>query len=47
MPIGPIVELRKKSDLLYNEYIVYNEHQSRMRYLVQVGFEFHRGRGKK
>lgn len=49
LPLGPIVAdpKRKKSDLLYNEYIVYDEAQSVMRYLVRVRFEFATGRGRK
>jgi hypothetical protein len=29
-----------KSDLLYNEYIVYNEAQIRMKYLIMVEFDY-------
>lgn len=31
-----------QGDLLYNEYIVYNVDQIRMRYVVQVNFNFKR-----
>lgn len=41
IPVGPIVEYEKKiinktRYLGYNEYIVYNENQVRIRYLVQL-----------
>jgi poly [ADP-ribose] polymerase len=42
VPMGPpkLNRTIKKSDLLYNEYIVYDPDQVLMRYLVQVRFEF-------
>ena len=40
-PLGPVTEIKtKKSELLYNEFIVYKEEQSVMRYLVKVRFDF-------
>ena len=42
VPCGPAVEARLPStpSLLYNEYIVYNVGQVRLRYLLQVKFKF-------
>ncbi|TPX56602.1 hypothetical protein PhCBS80983_g04451 [Powellomyces hirtus] len=45
VPIGPPVEQpvpdkKRKTELLYNEYIVYDPRQVVLRYLVQVEFEF-------
>ncbi|TYK18137.1 poly [Cucumis melo var. makuwa] len=41
VPLGkPIKSQRGKGALLYNEYIVYNVDQIRMRYLLQVNFHF-------
>ncbi|KAK7277759.1 hypothetical protein RJT34_22776 [Clitoria ternatea] len=41
VPLGkPKKNLRIKGDLLYNEYIVYNVEQIRMRYIVHVNFNF-------
>lgn len=42
VPIGPPTKNSslKKSELLYNEYVVYNPKQVCIRYLVQVKFEF-------
>jgi len=34
----------KKSELLYNEYIVYNVNQVKLRYLIQVAFKYKRGK---
>ncbi|KAJ3185854.1 Poly [ADP-ribose] polymerase 1 [Gaertneriomyces sp. JEL0708] len=49
VPMGPPTEQSlpgktRKSDLLYNEYIVYNTHQARIRYLVEVKFKFKHSR---
>ncbi|KAG4917294.1 hypothetical protein JHK87_054851 [Glycine soja] len=41
VPLGkPKTESGKKGDLLYNEYIVYNVEQIRMRYIVHLNFNF-------
>ncbi|KAM2672611.1 hypothetical protein EV1_008278 [Malus domestica] len=42
VPLGKPKEntSRPKGSLLYNEYIVYNVEQIRMRYVVQVNFNF-------
>lgn len=41
VPLGkPKEQLSSKGHLLYNEYIVYNVDQIRMRYVVQVNFKF-------
>lgn len=42
VPCGRLINNKeaKNAVLLYNEYIIYNEHQARMRYLVEVEFEF-------
>ncbi|XP_044492193.1 poly [ADP-ribose] polymerase 2 isoform X2 [Mangifera indica] len=41
VPMGkPKEQLRSKGHLLYNEYIVYNVDQIRMRYVVQVNFKY-------
>ncbi|XP_061339223.1 poly [ADP-ribose] polymerase 2-like [Gastrolobium bilobum] len=41
VPLGkPKKKLGLKGDLLYNEYIVYNVEQIRMRYIVHVNFNF-------
>ncbi|KAK7392301.1 hypothetical protein VNO78_20735 [Psophocarpus tetragonolobus] len=41
VPMGkPKKKSGKKGDLLYNEYIVYNVEQIRMRYIVHVNFNF-------
>ncbi|KAF7121192.1 hypothetical protein RHSIM_Rhsim13G0009500 [Rhododendron simsii] len=43
VPLGkPKEQVGPKGALLYNEYIVYNVDQIRMRYLVQVDFNFRR-----
>ncbi|KAL7172119.1 hypothetical protein ACSBR2_031754 [Camellia fascicularis] len=43
VPLGkPKEQLSSKGALLYNEYIVYNVDQIRMRYVVQVNFDFKR-----
>ncbi|KAG5514214.1 hypothetical protein RHGRI_035572 [Rhododendron griersonianum] len=43
VPLGkPKEQVGTKGALLYNEYIVYNVDQIRMRYLVQVDFNFRR-----
>ncbi|XP_057963916.1 poly [ADP-ribose] polymerase 2 [Malania oleifera] len=43
VPLGkPKEQLGSKGSLLYNEYIVYNVDQIRMRYVVQVTFNFKR-----
>lgn len=43
VPLGkPKEQLSSKGALLYNEYIVYNVDQLRMRYVVQVNFDFKR-----
>ncbi|KAH7837095.1 hypothetical protein Vadar_009426 [Vaccinium darrowii] len=43
VPLGkPKEQVGPKGALLYNEYIVYNVDQIRMRYLVQVDFNFQR-----
>ncbi|RVW54624.1 Poly [ADP-ribose] polymerase 2-A [Vitis vinifera] len=43
VPLGkPKLRSDPKGDLLYNEYIVYNVDQIRMRYVVQVTFNFKR-----
>ena len=40
-PIGqPVTSADIKSDLLYNEYIVYDTAQIKQRYLVWVDFRF-------
>ncbi|KAJ0113104.1 hypothetical protein Patl1_00987 [Pistacia atlantica] len=41
VPLGkPKEQLSSKGQLLYNEYIVYNVDQIRMRYVVQVNFKY-------
>jgi len=43
VPLGPATvdeKLRKKSDLIYNEYIVYDTKQIRFRYLAEMKFKF-------
>lgn len=41
VPLGhPKKQLTAKASLLYNEYIAYNVDQIRMRYVVQVNFNF-------
>ncbi|XP_018018963.1 poly [ADP-ribose] polymerase 2 isoform X2 [Hyalella azteca] len=43
VPLGPASSATKKGlSLLYNEYIVYNPAQVRLRYLVKVKFDFSR-----
>ncbi|KAF6173587.1 hypothetical protein GIB67_022946 [Kingdonia uniflora] len=43
VPLGkPKEQPDLKTSLLYNEYIVYNVDQIRMRYIVQVNFNFKR-----
>uniref|UniRef100_UPI0005C83067 poly [ADP-ribose] polymerase 2 n=1 Tax=Fragaria vesca subsp. vesca TaxID=101020 RepID=UPI0005C83067 len=42
VPLGKPKENPRKGALLYNEYIVYNVDQIRMRYVVQVNFNFKR-----
>ncbi|TPX65412.1 hypothetical protein SpCBS45565_g05224 [Spizellomyces sp. 'palustris'] len=49
VPMGPPTQQKlcgksRKSDLFYNEYIVYNVEQVRIRYLVKVKFDFGRRR---
>ena len=48
-PMGPLVENTgaKKSELQYNEFIVYNEAQVNMRYLVLVRMIFRNERAKR
>ncbi|KAK7344424.1 hypothetical protein VNO77_13999 [Canavalia gladiata] len=40
IPLGKPKKFGIKGDLLYNEYIVYNVEQIRMRYIVHVNFNF-------
>ncbi|PPS00040.1 hypothetical protein GOBAR_AA20633 [Gossypium barbadense] len=40
VPLGKPKEQNRKGALLYNEYIVYNVDQIRMRYLIQVSFKY-------
>jgi poly [ADP-ribose] polymerase len=42
VPLGKIVDNLKlnESELLYNEFIVYNTEQIRMKYLIKVKFHF-------
>jgi len=42
VPMGKMVNNKgvKQSSLLYNEYIVYNEDQIKIRYLVNVKFNY-------
>ncbi|MBA0560208.1 hypothetical protein Golob_017122 [Gossypium lobatum] len=40
VPLGKPKEQKRKGALLYNEYIVYNVDQIRMRYLIQVSFKY-------
>ncbi|XP_047308044.1 poly [ADP-ribose] polymerase 2-like [Impatiens glandulifera] len=41
VPLGkPKQQMRKRGALLYNEYIVYNVDQIRMRYVIQVNFKY-------
>lgn len=42
VPCGRLIKNKDVNDavLLYNEYIIYNEAQARMRYLVEVDFEY-------
>lgn len=43
VPLGPAIvdeKLRKKSDLIYNEYVVYDTKQIRFRYLAEMKFKF-------
>ncbi|GAB2281612.1 Poly [ADP-ribose] polymerase 2 [Dionaea muscipula] len=43
VPLGkPVQRPDSKGSLLYNEYIVYNVDQIRMRYVIQVSFNFKR-----
>ncbi|CAN4128299.1 unnamed protein product [Withania somnifera] len=42
VPLGKPKEQRKQGSLLYNEYIVYNVEQIRMRYVIQVEFNYER-----
>uniref|UniRef100_A0A7N0ZWZ7 Poly [ADP-ribose] polymerase n=1 Tax=Kalanchoe fedtschenkoi TaxID=63787 RepID=A0A7N0ZWZ7_KALFE len=42
VPLGKPKQSSSKGSLLYNEYIVYNVDQIRMRYLVHVNFNFRR-----
>ncbi|GKU86868.1 hypothetical protein SLEP1_g1339 [Rubroshorea leprosula] len=42
VPLGKSKEQQRQGTLLYNEYIVYNVEQIRMRYLVQVNFSYPR-----
>nr|VZI28895.1 unnamed protein product [Spirometra erinaceieuropaei] len=43
VPCGKIVPAKTKTQpvLLYNEYIVYEREQIRLRYLVQLKFKYH------
>jgi hypothetical protein len=48
LPMGPPIKASaKKSELLYNEYIVYNAAQARLRFLVKVRFDFKSGRRRR
>lgn len=40
VPLGKPKEQKRKGALLYNEYVVYNVDQIRMRYLIQVSFKY-------
>lgn len=40
VPLGKLKKNKTKSSLLYNEYIVYNEDQIKLRYLVNVKFNY-------
>uniref|UniRef100_A0A2P2HY51 Poly [ADP-ribose] polymerase n=1 Tax=Hirondellea gigas TaxID=1518452 RepID=A0A2P2HY51_9CRUS len=40
VPLGPAKDVNTDGSLLYNEYIVYNTAQVRLRYLVKVKFDF-------
>ncbi|XVF80597.1 hypothetical protein PTKIN_Ptkin15bG0086500 [Pterospermum kingtungense] len=40
VPLGKPKEQKREGALLYNEYIVYNVDQIKMRYLVQVNFKY-------
>ncbi|PHT93271.1 Poly [ADP-ribose] polymerase 2 [Capsicum annuum] len=42
VPLGKPKAQRKQGSLLYNEYIVYNVEQIRMRYVIQVEFNYGR-----
>lgn len=42
VPLGkPVDQSSHQGALLYNEYIVYNVDQIRMRYVIQVKFKYH------
>lgn len=38
VPLGPMEELNIKSDLIYNEYIVYDVNQVKLKYLIKIAF---------
>lgn len=40
IPIGGVKEFDIQSDLLYNEYIVYDSKQVKLRYLVKLKFNY-------
>lgn len=40
MALGPLVPLKKQTPLVYNEYIVYNPAQVRIKYLCKMEFDF-------
>ena len=40
VPMGPGVKLRERQSLIYNEYIVYNTDQVRLRYIAKIKFNF-------
>lgn len=42
VPLGRPQQLGTKASLLYNEYIVYNVEQIKMRYILQVNFNYRR-----
>ncbi|MCL7048310.1 hypothetical protein MKW94_000657 [Papaver nudicaule] len=42
VPLGKPKVHRDRASLLYNEYIVYNVDQIRMRYLIHVKFNYNR-----
>ena len=40
VPMGPGVKARERHSLIYNEYIVYNTNQVRLRYIAKIKFNF-------
>jgi len=40
VPMGPGVKTRDRQSLIYNEYIVYNTNQIRLRYIAKIKFNF-------